>query len=289
MSSRFISWALFTLLSLIWGSSFILMKIGYEGLTPTQIAGVRIFSGGLVFVPLAIFHIRKVPGKKIPLLVVAGLTGNFIPAFLFTAAITKLDSSLEGILNSLTPIWVVIMGILVFKDKIQNRKIIGVLIGFVGLVLLTLSQNDLNLDHLGYSSLVILATLCYGFNVQMVSHYMKGIPSFHIATISLALMTIPAGIVLWWNGFFQLDFSDPTIQWSTIASLMLGLGGSAIGNIFFYALVNRAGALFTSLVTYAIPFVALLWGVQSGESVTWAEIGCLAIILSGVYLVNKKN
>ena len=289
MSSRFISWALFTLLSLIWGSSFILMKIGYEGLTPTQIAGVRIFSGGLVFVPFAVFHIRKVPGKKILLLIIAGLTGNFIPAFLFTAAITKLDSSLEGILNSLTPIWVVIMGILIFKDKIQTRKIIGVLIGFVGLVLLTLSQNELNLDHLGYSSLVILATLCYGFNVQMVSHYLKGIPSFHIATISLALMTIPAGIVLWWNGFFRLDFSDPTIQWSTIASLMLGLGGSAIGNILFYALVNRAGALFTSLVTYAIPFVALLWGVQSGEIVTWAEIGCLAIILSGVYLVNKKN
>ena len=114
MSSRFISWALFTLLSLIWGSSFILMKIGYEALTPTQIAGVRIFSGGLVFVPIAIFHIRKVPGKKILLLVIAGLTGNFIPAFLFTAAITKLDSSLEGILNSLTPIWVVIMGILIF-------------------------------------------------------------------------------------------------------------------------------------------------------------------------------
>jgi len=289
MSSRFISWALFTLLSLIWGSSFILMKIGYESLTPTQIAGVRIFSGGLVFVPFAIFHIRKVPGKKILLLVVAGLTGNFIPAFLFTAAITKLDSSLEGILNSLTPIWVVTMGILVYKDKIQNRKILGVLIGFVGLVLLTLSQQGLNLDHLGYSSLVILATLCYGFNVQMVSHHLKGIPSFHIATISLALMTIPAGIVLWRNGFFQLDFSDPTIQWSTIASLMLGLGGSAIGNILFYALVNRAGALFTSLVTYAIPFVALLWGIQSGEMVTWEEIGCLAIILSGVYLVNKKS
>jgi drug/metabolite transporter (DMT)-like permease len=289
MSSRFISWALFTLLSLIWGSSFILMKIGYQGLTPTQIAGVRIFSGGLVFVPLAIFHIRKVPAKKIPLLLVAGLTGNFVPAFLFTAAITKLDSSLEGILNSLTPIWVVTIGIFIYKDKIQTRKIIGVLIGFVGLVLLTLSQNEISLNNLGYSSLVILATLCYGFNVQMVGHYLKGIPSFHIATISLALMAIPAGIVLWWNGFFQLDFSDSTVMWSTIASLLLGLGGSAIGNILFYALVNRAGPLFTSLVTYAIPFVALLWGIQVGEMVTWKEIGCLAIILSGVYLTNKKN
>jgi drug/metabolite transporter (DMT)-like permease len=289
MSSRFISWALFTLLTLIWGSSFILMKIGYQGLTPTQIAAVRIFSGGLVFIPPAIFHIRKVPGKKILLLVVAGLTGNFIPAFLFTAAITKLDSSLEGILNSLTPIWVVAIGILIYRDKIQARKIIGVIIGFVGLVLLTLSQKEISLDNLGYSSLVILATLCYGFNVQMVSHYLKGIPSFQIATISLALMAIPAGIVLWYNGFFQLDFSDSTVLWSTIASLVLGLAGSAIGNILFYALVNRAGALFTSLVTYAIPFVALLWGIQVGETVTWKEIGCLAIILSGVYLTNKKN
>lgn len=289
MSNRFISWALFTLLTFIWGSSFILMKIGYQALSPTQIAGVRIFSGGLVFIPFAIFHLSKVPVKKLPLLIVAGLTGNFIPAFLFTAAITKLDSSLEGILNSLTPIWVVTIGILVYRDKIQARKIIGVLIGFAGLVLLTLLQKEVSLDNLGYSSLVILATLCYGFNVQMVSHYLKGISSFHIATISLAMMAIPAGIVLWWNGFLQLDFSDPTVQWSTIAALLLGLGGSAIGNILFYALVNRAGALFTSLVTYGIPFVALLWGIQVGEPVTWREIVCLAIILSGVYLANKKN
>jgi drug/metabolite transporter (DMT)-like permease len=289
MSNRFISWALFTLLTFIWGSSFILMKIGYEALSPTQIAGVRIFSGGLVFIPFAIFHLTKVPGRKVPLLIVAGLTGNLIPAFLFTAAITKLDSSLEGILNSLTPIWVVTIGILIYRDKIQTRKIIGVLVGFAGLVLLTLSQKEVSLDNLGYSSLVILATLCYGFNVQMVSHYLKGIPSFHIATISLALMTIPAGIVLWWNGFFGLDFSDSAVQWSTIASLMLGLAGSALGNVLFYGLVNRAGALFTSLVTYAIPFVALLWGVLDGELVTWKELVCLAIILSGVYLTNKKN
>jgi drug/metabolite transporter (DMT)-like permease len=289
MSNRFISWALFTLLTFIWGSSFILMKIGYEALSPTQIAGVRIFSGGLVFIPFAIFHLTKVPGRKVPLLIVAGLTGNLIPAFLFTAAITKLDSSLEGILNSLTPIWVVTIGILIYRDKIQTRKIIGVLVGFAGLVLLTLSQKEVSLDNLGYSSLVILATLCYGFNVQMVSHYLKGIPSFHIATISLALMTIPAGIVLWWNGFFELDFSDSAVQWSTIASLMLGLAGSALGNVLFYGLVNRAGALFTSLVTYAIPFVALLWGVLDGELVTWKELVCLAIILSGVYLTNKKN
>jgi drug/metabolite transporter (DMT)-like permease len=99
MGNRFISWALFTLLTFIWGSSFILMKIGYEALSPNQIAGVRIFSAGLVFIPFAIFHLTKVPGRKVPLLIVAGLTGNLIPAFLFTAAITKLDSSLEGILN----------------------------------------------------------------------------------------------------------------------------------------------------------------------------------------------
>jgi drug/metabolite transporter (DMT)-like permease len=164
-----------------------------------------------------------------------------------------------------------------------------VLVGFAGLVLLTLSQKEVSLDNLGYSSLVILATFCYGFNVQMVSHYLKGIPSFHIATISLALMTIPAGIVLWWNGFFELDFSDSAVQWSTIASLMLGLAGSALGSVLFYGLMNRTGALFTSLVTYAIPFVALLWGVLDGELITWKELVCLAIILSGVYLTNKKN
>lgn len=288
MSNKLISWILFVLLCFIWGSSFILMKVSAKGLTPPQIAGVRIFSAGLVLLPFGLMHIRQFPRKKLGLAALAGLFGNLLPAFLFTAAIVYIDSSLEGILNSLTPICVIILGILFFRDKIQSQKIVGVLVGFAGLCLLTLSQKDVSLDNLGYASLVVLATLFYGLNVNLVSHYMKGIKPVHIASVSLTFMLIPSGLVLAYYGFFQLDFSDPVIQWSVLNSTVLGVVGSAIATALFYILVQKAGGLFASLVTYGIPFVALIWGFLDGEEVTWVELVCLLIILLGVFLANRQ-
>jgi drug/metabolite transporter (DMT)-like permease len=289
MSNRFISWAIFILLCLIWGSSFILMKAGKEGLTATQIAALRICSASIVFLPFAVFHIARLPRKKIPVIILSGLTGNLIPAFLFAAAVFRMDSSLVGILNSLTPICVVVLGILLFRDKIGSKKIAGVLVGFAGLCLLTFTQEDVSLDNLGYASLVIMATLSYGLNVNMVSHYLKGIHPVQAASVSLAFLFVPTLLILWWDGFFRLDFSDGVIRWSILASVLLGIVGSAIATALFYILVQKAGGLFASLVTYGIPFVALIWGIIYGETVTLKEIGCLAIILSGVYLANRPE
>jgi drug/metabolite transporter (DMT)-like permease len=288
MNKRLLSWAIFIFLCFVWGSSFILMKIGYKALLPSQIAALRIFSGGVVFVPFAFFHLSKVARQKIPLIIMAGLFGNLVPAFLFTAAITKMDSSLVGILNSLTPICVIILGIVLFRDKIQSRRIVGVLTGFAGLCLLTLTQKDISLHHLGFSALVILATFSYGMGTNLVSHYLKDINPVHIASISLSVLSVPAFIVLWYSGFFTLDYSgNATTQWSVLASCLLGLVGTSVSTILFYVLVQKAGALFASLVTYGIPFVALMWGVIYGEPVTLMEIICLGIILVGVWLARK--
>lgn len=265
------------------------MKEGEKGLNPSQLASLRIFSASVVLIPFAFFHIRNVPGKKIPVIFLAGICGNLAPAFLFAIAIAKLGhSSLVGILNALTPICTVIMGILLFHDKFEMRKILGVLIGFAGLCLLTLIQDDVSLDHIGYALLVVLATLFYGLNPNLVSHYLKGIPSGSITSISLSLLSIPCFLILWITGFFQLDFSDPVIQLAVFYTLLLGIVGSAIATFLFYILLKKAGVLFAALVTYGIPFIAILWGALDNEPVTYRETGCLAIILSGVYLVQKK-
>ena len=292
MSTKFISWSIFVLLCFIWGSSFILMKVSSRGLTAYQIAALRIFSAALVFIPFAIFHIAQVPRQKTVLLIFTGIFGNLLPAFCFAIALLKIDSSLTGILNSLTPLCVVMTGILVFKDKIKLQKIWGVILGFAGLCLLTLTQNDISLQNAGYSFLVVLATLSYGFNVNLVGHYMKTIRPLHIATISLAFMSIPTALVLWQQDFLLVDFSDSRVQWAVFNCLLLGIVGSAFATVLFYLLVKKAGGLFASLVTYGIPFVALFWGIIDGEKTSWIEILCLGIILSGVYLANrpeKKN
>lgn len=258
-------------------------------MTPYQVAALRIFSAALVFIPFAIFHLQEVSRKTAGLLVITGFFGNLLPAFCFAIALVKIDSSLTGILNSLTPICVVLAGILIFKDKIKRQKIWGVIIGFAGLCLLTLTQNDISLKNAGYSTLVILGTISYGINVNLVGHYLKSIKPLHIATISLAFMSVPAALVLWQQEFLRADFSNSTVQWSLINCLLLGIVGTAFGTVLFYLLVQKAGGLFASLVTYGIPFVALFWGFIDGEKTGWVEILCLAIILSGVYLANRRE
>ncbi len=286
MSNRAISWIVFILLCLIWGSSFILMKVSLQGLTPPQIAGVRIFSAAIVFLPFALFHFRQVPKARLGIILLTGIFGNLLPAFLFAAAILRIDSSLTGILNSLTPLCVVVIGIAFFRNRISTRKILGVVVGFIGLCLLSVTQSGISLANAGYAGLVLLATVSYGLNVNLVSYYLKGVHPVKAATISLSFMALPAGIILYLEGFMDLDFHNPHVQWSLLNCILLGVVGSAIATALFYILVQKAGGLFASLVTYGIPFVALGWGFLAGESISWIAILCLLVILTGVFMAN---
>jgi drug/metabolite transporter (DMT)-like permease len=285
--NKLINWLLFLVLSIIWGSSFILMKHSKEELSAAQIAALRIFSASVVFLPVAIFHIKKIPSKKIFIIILSGITGNLLPAFLFASAIAKnIDSSLAAILNSFTPIFVVLIAIVIFQDKIKIQKIIGVVIGFVGLTLLFLLWKGVSFENFKYALLILLATILYGVNVNMVGHCLKDVPPLYIATISLAFMVIPTASVLWQQDFLQLGFHETTVQWAIVEAILLGIVGSAVATVVFYVLIKRAGGIFASLVTYGVPFIGILWGILDGEEITIKQVACLGVILFGVYLAN---
>lgn len=286
---KFLNWTIFILLCIIWGSSFILMKASKEELNWAQIASLRIFSAAVVMLPFALFYISRIPTKKIPVVILSAIVGNLLPAYLFAGAIANdVDSSLAGILNSLTPLCVVIIAIAFFKDKIQAKKILGVLIGFAGLVILTLAGGkEISFENFQYTLLILLATVSYGFNINIVAHYLKDINPVQLAMVSITFMIIPTAIVLWQQDFLQLDFEDSNMQLALINTVALGIAGSAIATALFYLLVKKAGGLFASLVTYGIPFVALAWGFVYGENITPIQIGSLSIILVGVYLANR--
>jgi drug/metabolite transporter (DMT)-like permease len=288
-NDRLVSWGIFVLLCIIWGSSFILMKESKEELTWDQIASLRIFSAGIVMLPFAFFYFSKIPRKKYLLVIVSAICGNLLPAYLFALAIAKnLDSGLAGILNSLTPLCVVIIGITFFRSGVAAGKIAGVVIGLAGLALLTLAdRKGMSFENLEYTLLVLLATILYGFNVNIVSHYLKDLNPVHLAAVSISFMIIPTGIFLWQGGFLQLPFDESATFFAIINSVMLGIAGTAIATALFYMLVKKAGGLFASLVTYGIPFIALGWGFVFGESITILQVGCLGIILCGVYLANR--
>ena len=282
------SWALFGLLALVWGSSFILMKKSSEHLTGWQIGSTRIFAAGLIFLPFAVFHIRKIPFKKLHLVIISGFLGNLLPAFLFGIAAEKLASSLSGILNSLTPLWVILIGILFFRTRVEGRKITGVLIGFAGLVLLNLSKGSIIINDISATLLILLATFLYGLNVNMVGHYLKDLNGIHVATVSMAVIGAIAGIVMWQHNVFDLARHDNEARPAILIAVLLGIVGSAVATALFYVLIQKAGTLFASLVTYAMPFVAIAWGLLANEKVSGAQMGCLGLILIGVYIANRN-
>ena len=289
MGKGFLNWFIFFLLSIIWGSSFIMMKEGLLQLTAYQVAALRIVSAGIVLLPWALKSFRLVPKEKLFIIFLSGVLGSLLPAFLFCIAEEGIDSALAGTLNSLTPIFVIITGALFFHNKASANKIWGIVIAIAGSILLLLSKGQFReSQNMVYVSFIILATICYGINVNMVHRKLHDIGSLQIAAVALTLNAIPAIIVLFFTGYFKLHLSDSGILYSTANAAVLGIFGTAIASVIFYMLVKRAGAIFASMVTYGIPVVANVWGLWYGEEVGWKQGACLLLILGGVYVANRK-
>ena len=266
-----------------------MMKEGLLHLTAYQVASLRIVFSGIVLLPAAARHFRQVPRNKLPVIFMSGVLGSLLPAYLFCLAEEGIDSALAGTLNSLTPIFVIIAGALFFSSKTSGNKILGILIAFTGSVLLLISKGHMQeSQNLLYVSFVVLATICYGVNVNMVYKHLHHIGSIQIAALALSLNAIPALFILILTGYFNLPLTDPGILYSTGHAALLGIFGTAVASIIFYILIKRAGAVFSSMVTYGIPVVANFWGMIYGEEVGWKQFACLLLILTGVYLANRK-
>ena len=266
------------------------MKLGLRQLSPYQVAALRIVSSGLILLPTTIKYIGRIPPKNLLLIFLSGSIGSLIPAFLFCIAEEKIDSALAGTLNTLTPVFVIITGVVFFKAQTSTAKVTGILIAFIGCILLLFSKNHLQANQ-NFPSivLIIVATILYGFNVNMVSRNLLHIPSLHIAAIALTLNAVPALLVLILTGYFRMPLGDNDILFATSAAILLGIMGTAVATILFYMLVKRAGGIFASMVTYGIPFVAIGWGIVYKENFGWPQAVCLVIILVGVSYTNRKQ
>lgn len=293
MKAKSTDWLIFISICIIWGSSFILMKrgmfdhAGNSTLSAFQVAALRMLSAGVILLPIAIKNFSSIPVKRTGILILSGLIGSFFPAFLFCIAETKINSALAGTLNAVTPLFVIMIGGLFFHQKVAAQKIIGVVVGLIGSILLFLSHGYEELGYVEYALFVLLATILYGLNVNIVQRHLKDIPSVQIAAIGFSLLIPASVLVLYFTGYFNLPLSKNEYLISTFFSCLLGVIGTAFASIIFYMLVKRTSALFSSLVTYGIPFVAIGWGLLAGETVSLMQIACLAVILLGVYLANR--
>jgi len=284
-----VKWILFIILCLTWGSSFIIMKGGMEILSPYQLASIRIISAGLIMLPWIRTAYRAVPKKAVPALILSGFLGTLLPAYLFCIAQTKIDSSIAGILNALTPIFTLAIGMLFFNLKVGWIKWVGMLLGFAGMLVLVFgASRQINLQYIGYTFFVIIATICYGLNVNVVNQYLKDVAPLHIATIAFTALIIPNLIILASTGYFtDPNLLNGSLTRGTIAGVVLGIVSTCLASVIFYTLMKKAGPVFASMVTYGIPLVALGWGFVAGETITGLQVAGMAVILAGVRLANK--
>jgi drug/metabolite transporter (DMT)-like permease len=285
-----LAWFLLIILSLVWGSSFILMLLGLKGFDAFQLALIRMSVAGVCMGPFAVMYSRQVTLKETLLLFIVGLTGNGIPAFLFAQAETQLPSAVVGILNSMSPIFTLLVGYVFFQLRFPAMNVLGVWIGFIGAALLALAGGGIQEGraNLHYSLMVVAATICYGINVNVVKKYFPHRNPVLIASMALTLVGLPSLILLLALTDFTERVSIPGNPAALLFIAILGAVGTALGVVLFNKLLQISSLIFATSVTYTIPVVALLWGFLLREDLTLGHGLGFAVILLGVWLANRK-
>lgn len=281
---------LLIVLSLIWGTSFILIKQGLKYFPADVVGALRVTAASIFLLPLALPRLKELKNGDSFKLFVSGLMGIFFPAFLFAWAQTQLNSSVAGILNTLSPVWTMIFGVLLFNQRFKGYALLGVVISFGGTVLLALSRSGGSITGFNlYALLIVAACAFYGANLNWIKFRIQGLGSLTITSVSLLFIgPLAAAYLFVFTDFVPILVQTPEAWKGFGFVLLLALMSTAIANLLFVKLIGISTPLFASSVTYIMPIVAVMWGFVDGEVLTlWHLVG-MALIISGVYLANKK-
>lgn len=277
-----LNWSILILLSLIWGSSFILMKRGLESFNSIQVGSIRIFITFIVLLPVALYHFRKINRSNIFSLIIIGAVGNALPAVLFPVAQTRLDSAVAGMLNSLTPLFTLIVGIMIYKRQASWYQVLGIVLGLTGAAGL-LYKGNFAFDLAGL--LIVLATFFYGISSNQVTR-IKGMNGLVITSLAFFMVGPVAGINLLFTDFSNVVESSDWVR-NLGFIILLAVMGSALALVLFNILIIRTSPLFATTVTYIAPLISTMWGATDGENITSSMILSVFCILGGVYLINR--
>ena len=283
-------WFYLIALSLIWGSSFILIKKALVGLEASQLGSLRIIFSSIFIFLIAwknIFSIKKTEWKWIT---ISAFLGSFFPAFLFAFAEKEIDSSVASIINSIVPLNTLILGMIIFKIESTKRQIIGVLIGFFGTYLLISSGLKLNPDqNYNYAGLVILCSFLYALNVNIIKKYLQHLSALTITVGHFTAIILPAVLVFLFSDFEFSSLEKDEVKTSIFYVFILALFGTALAKIIFNKLIKISSPVFASSVTYSMLIVSIFWGIVDGEKFSIYQLIATLIIVFGVILTNKKT
>jgi len=288
MTAEWKHWITLVFLAVIWGTSFILIKRALDAYSPEQVALLRVGISGLSFLPFFIARFNKLEWRRWWFYLIIALTGSGIPAVMYATAQTKLSSATSGILNSLTPIFALIVGVIFFKSVTTAKQVIGVVIGFLGaaaLIWLDQPLGEAQKIPILYAGLIIVGTMLYGTNVNLIKEFFQHVKPIELSSFAFVLLGIPILFVIPFTDIPANTINHPE-GWSSLLSVtVLALMSTTLALIIFYKIVQETSAVFASSVAYMIPLVALVWGFIDGEYLGWMHLLSMLFILIGVYLI----
>lgn len=284
-------WMYLIVLSIIWGTSYILIKKGLEGFAPIQLGVLRIIIAALFLFLIGFKAIRQITKQEWKWVAVSGIVGSFIPVFLFAFAQTQIDSSIASILNSLVPLFTIVVGSLAFRITFKRNQLLGVIVGLVGAILLVSIGAKINPDqNYWYAGFVILATICYAFNANIIKSKLYDVSPLGIAVGNFAIMLIPALIILPFSGLFEAKVIEGQYFLSSLGYIIiLCVIGTCVAKVMFNKLIHISSPVFSVSVTYLIPVVGIFWGLVDGENLVFQQFLAACIIIFGVYLINRQK
>lgn len=283
-------WGTLVILSLIWGSSYILIKKGLTGLTPIQLGSLRVIVTTIIMAPIGYQKIKHIPRQNMKWVALSAFVGSFFPAYLFAFAETEISSSITAVMVSLTPLFTLLISVFVFGEELLKKQVFGVFIGFTGIIVLINNELFSSSFNILYIMFIVLAAFCYAVNANVLKYKLSNIPALGIVFMSFLFMFIPAFIILCFSDFPFSDFtSDPLIIESIIYIVILAVFGTAIAKVLYIKLLAISTPVFSVSTTYLMPVVAIFWGLLDGEEFKLTQFIGTAIILLGVYLVTKKK
>ncbi len=282
-----LDWIVLLVLGTVWGASFLFIKRAVVIYTPMQMAMWRMVLATLIYLPFAAAYWSRIDWKRWKPLAVVAFCGSAIPNFFFAVAQQHVSSSLAGVLNSMTPLFTLILGTAFFDMRFTRNKVIGILLGLVGAAILIFMNKGGGDSKVVFALLCVLATVCYAINANVVATYLKDQPPAGIAS---AAFVITGGLFI-----VGLAFSGGwEVAWKSEQG-MIGLGyitylaaiGTVVGSIAYFWLLQRTNAIFATSVTYLLPISAIIIGAWDGEAIGMTDYIGTAVIMTGLYLSRK--
>jgi len=266
------------------------MKRGLEAFTSAEVAALRISIAFLALVPLMLKHYKIDLKKYAKGLLMMGVFGNLLPAFLFTAAETRISSSLAGMLNALTPLFTIIIAIFWTGFRPNKNQTIGVLTGLLAAIALLWFEGGASSDdNFIYGGLIVVATIFYAISVNAIRKYLFDVKPVTASVWSFTF--IGSGTLLWvlFGSNVQQTLATNAHAWGALGYVsILAVVGTASAVVMYNFLIRLSGAVFASSCTYLIPVVAVMWGVVDGESVNIWQLVAIGGIIGSVWMIHRK-